>query len=74
MPLPRHMADRLHPYEATPCAGGQETGSRGYYGVEGYWYDVHRQLAHITLLDLITVRLNLQDFAANGLLQVGEVV
>lgn len=49
-------------------------GSRGYYETQGFWGLEHQEMAHITILELMTVRLALEEFVLHCHLRHGEVV
>jgi hypothetical protein len=61
-------------YAATFTLGEQEAGARGLYECWGYWEGSHLGKAHITLLDLATVRLCPNDVLHHCVLRRDAVI
>jgi hypothetical protein len=61
-------------YGATLSRGEHEAGTRGFHECRGYWEGSHRELAHITLLELTTVGLALKEILEYCVLRENEVV
>jgi hypothetical protein len=61
-------------YRATLFHGEHEAGTRRFYERRGSWKGSHKELAHITVLELLTVRLALKAFLGYFVLRENEVV
>jgi hypothetical protein len=69
-----HRDASMTAYGATLALGEQEAGSKGFYECRGYWEGSHLNKAHITLLELATVRLCLKDFLQRCVLRRDAVI
>jgi hypothetical protein len=69
-----HTDASVEAYGATLRYGVHGAGIRSHYEVQGFWIGEHRELAHITIYELMTVRLTLQEFAEHCLLRQVEVI
>jgi hypothetical protein len=69
-----HTDAFMQAYGASLRSGAHEAGTRGHNEVQGFWSGEHREPAHITIYELMTVRLTLQEFAEHCLLRQGEVI
>jgi hypothetical protein len=54
--------------------GERDAGSKGHYEVQGYWNGRHREKTHITVLELVTVRLSLRQFPQHCVLRREHIV
>jgi hypothetical protein len=61
-------------YGVTLALGEQEAGAKGVYECRGYWEGSHFNKAHITLLELATVRLCLKYFLQRCILRRDAVI
>jgi hypothetical protein len=61
-------------YGATLRSGAHGAATRGHYEVQDFWSGEHRELAHMTIYELMTVRLTLQEFVEHCLLRQGEFI
>jgi hypothetical protein len=68
-----HTDASLAAYGATLARGALDAGTRGFYAVQGYWDGQHRKRTHITLLELATLRLTLQNFLQHCVLRPQEI-
>jgi hypothetical protein len=50
-----HTDASMSAYGATLAHGDHDAGTRGYYECRGYWQGSHKEIAHITMLELTTV-------------------
>jgi hypothetical protein len=57
-----HNDSSLSAFGDTLGRGPLEAGSEGLYEMSGFWGEGCKQVAHIALLELTTVRLALQEF------------
>lgn len=69
-----HTDASMQAYGATLASGALEAGSKGFFEVQGYWDPVYRETAHITILELLTVRLSLEEFVEHCLIRDGEII
>jgi hypothetical protein len=66
-----HADASMTAYGTTLSLGSHLTGTRGWYETHGFWEGSHREVAHITMIELTTVRLALREFL-NQLRAEGE--
>jgi hypothetical protein len=69
-----HIDASMGTYGATLRSGAHGAGTRGHYEVQDFWSGEHRELAHVTIYELMTVRLTLQEFVEHCLLRQGEFI
>jgi hypothetical protein len=69
-----HTDASMTAYGATLALGEQEAGAKDFYEFRGYWEGSHLNKAHITLLELATVRLCLKDFLQHCVLRRDAVI
>jgi hypothetical protein len=61
-------------YGATLSRGAHSAGTRGWYETRGFWEGTHREVAHIAMLELTTVRLALRAFLDHCVLRESEII
>lgn len=69
-----HTDSWLTAYGATISRGASAAGTRGFFEVQGYWNPVFQKSAHITILELMTVRLSLEEFVNHCLVSQDEII
>jgi hypothetical protein len=69
-----HTDVSMSAYGATLSLGEHEAGTRGYYECRGYWEGSHKELGHIAVLELTTVRLALKEFLEYCVMRENKVV
>jgi hypothetical protein len=69
-----HRDASMTAYGATLALGEQEAGAKDFYECRGDWEGSHLNKAHITLLELATVRLCLKDFLQRCVLRRDAVI
>ena len=69
-----HTDSSLTAYGATLAEGAQRAGTKGFFEVQGYWDPIFRETAHITILELMTVRLTLEEFVKHCLIKEDEII
>ena len=69
-----HTDASLTAYGATLRKRDHGPGTMSHFETQGYWEGSHRKLAHITILELLTVRLTLETFIEHCLIQQAEIV
>jgi hypothetical protein len=69
-----HTDASMSAYGATLSQGEHEAGKRVFYECRGYCEGSHKELTHVTVLELTTVRLPLKDFLEYCVLLENEVV
>jgi Reverse transcriptase (RNA-dependent DNA polymerase) len=69
-----HTDFSLSAFGATLGRAPLEAGSEGFYEMSSFWDTGCKQMAHITPLELSTIRLALQEFVHLCALQPGEVI
>jgi hypothetical protein len=69
-----HTDASMSAYGATLSRGEHQSGTRGIYECRGYWEGSHKELAHITVPEFMTVKLALKEFLEYCVLRESEVV
>lgn len=67
-----HTDPSLTAYGATLAGRANKADTRGFYEVQGYWEDSDREVANITMLELLTVWLSPPHFISHCLKRGGD--